>query len=83
MAVNQFASCIKSEWRECSKFSPPATVILLLFLIFEALLFSIFTLIMLGTQLNAIWNDETVREFFSFSYVNKIKNKFLLLSLGD
>lgn len=60
MAVNQFASCIKSEWRECSKFSPPATVIFLLFLIFEALLFSIFTLIMLGTQLNAIWNDETV-----------------------
>jgi len=59
LSVNQFAFCIKSEWRECSSFSPPATVILLLFLIFEALLFAIFTLIMLGTQLNAILNDET------------------------
>ena len=30
------------------------------FLGFEALLFAIFTSIMLGTQVNAIWNDETV-----------------------
>lgn len=28
-------------------------------LVFEGLLFSIFTMIMLGTQLTAIWNDET------------------------
>lgn len=60
LTVNQFAQCIKHEWKECSTFSPPATVILLLFLTFEALLFAIFTLIMLGTQMNAIWNDETV-----------------------
>lgn len=59
LCVNQFALCIKHEWKECSTFSPPATVVLLLFLIFEALLFCIFTMIMLGTQLNAIWNDET------------------------
>ncbi|KAJ6643185.1 Palmitoyltransferase ZDHHC3 [Pseudolycoriella hygida] len=59
LTVNQFAQCIKHEWKECSTFSPPATVILLLFLTFEALLFAIFTLIMLGTQMNAIWNDET------------------------
>ena len=51
--------CIKHEWKECSTFSPPATVVLLLFLIFEALLFAVFTIIMLGTQLTAIWNDET------------------------
>jgi len=37
------------------------TVILVLLLVFEALLFTIFTAIMLGTQLQAIWNDETVR----------------------
>lgn len=61
LAVNQFALCIKNEWKQCSFFSPPATVILLLFLTFEALLFAVFTLIMLGTQINAIWNDETVR----------------------
>jgi len=59
LCVNQFALCIKHEWKECSTFSPPATVVLLLFLIFEALLFCVFTMIMLGTQLNAIWNDET------------------------
>lgn len=60
LTVNQFAQCIKYEWKECSTFSPPVTVILLLFLTFEALLFAIFTLIMLGTQMTAIWNDETV-----------------------
>ncbi|XP_077301843.1 palmitoyltransferase ZDHHC3 [Arctopsyche grandis] len=59
LAVCQLASCVKLEWRECSAYSPPATVILLLFLIFEALLFAIFTAVMLGTQLQAIWNDET------------------------
>jgi hypothetical protein len=41
-------------------YSPPATVVLLVFLVFEALLFAIFTAVMLGTQLQAIWNDETV-----------------------
>jgi palmitoyltransferase ZDHHC3/7/25 len=60
LSVNQIAQCINNEWRECSNFSPPATVIFLLFLIFEALLFAVFTIIMLGTQMNAIWNDETV-----------------------
>lgn len=60
LVILQFISCVHSEWSECSgSFSPPATVILLLFLGFEALLFAIFTSIMLGTQLNAIWNDET------------------------
>jgi palmitoyltransferase ZDHHC3/7/25 len=57
--VNQIAQCISNEWRDCSNFSPPATVIFLLFLIFEALLFAVFTIIMLGTQMTAIWNDET------------------------
>uniref|UniRef100_A0A1L8DYE1 Palmitoyltransferase n=1 Tax=Nyssomyia neivai TaxID=330878 RepID=A0A1L8DYE1_9DIPT len=59
LTVNQFAHCIRTEWRNCSTYSPPATVIFLLFLTFEALLFAVFTMIMLGTQLNAIWNDET------------------------
>ena len=60
LVILQFISCVHSEWKECSSYSPPATVILLLFLGFEALLFAIFTTIMLGTQLQAIWNDETV-----------------------
>ena len=37
----------------------PWTIILLVCLVFEALLFSIFTVIMLGVQIQAIWNDET------------------------
>lgn len=61
LCIQQFATCVRQEWKECSTFSPPATVVLLLFLAFEALLFAIFTVVMLGTQLQAIWNDETVR----------------------
>lgn len=88
LTVNQFAQCIKHEWKECSTFSPPATVILLLFLTFEALLFAVFTLIMLGTQMNAIWNDETVCIFeyllkvayfnvnFSFSFTRRVLNSW-------
>lgn len=60
LSVYQFVTCIRHEWRDCSTYSPPATVVLLLFLIAEALLFAIFTAVMLGTQLHAIWNDETV-----------------------
>ena len=59
LAVNQFFTCVRHEWRSCSRFSPPATGIFLLFLSAEALLFAIFTAIMLGTQLQAIWTDET------------------------
>ncbi|KAJ8303223.1 hypothetical protein KUTeg_019619 [Tegillarca granosa] len=43
----------------CSGVSPPATTVLLIFLIFEGLLFGIFTAIMCGTQLQAICSDET------------------------
>lgn len=37
----------------------PLTVILLICLVFEGLLFAIFTCIMFGVQIQAIWNDET------------------------
>lgn len=60
LCIQQFTTCVRQEWKECSTFNPPATVVLLLFLAFEALLFAIFTAVMLGTQLQAIWNDETV-----------------------
>lgn len=59
LSINQFIICVRHEWKDCSTYSPPATVVLLLFLVFEALLFAIFTAVMLGTQLQAIWNDET------------------------
>ncbi|CAL8101201.1 unnamed protein product [Orchesella dallaii] len=59
LGINHFIICIQHDWKECSAFTPPATVVFLIFLIFEALLFAIFTAVMLGSQLQAIWNDET------------------------
>jgi hypothetical protein len=61
LCIHHFIYCVSDEWRGpgCNAFSPPATVIFLLFLLFEALLFSIFTMIMFGSQMSAIWNDET------------------------
>lgn len=60
LTVGSFAECVQSDWRQCSPYSPPTTIILLLLLAIEALLFAIFTIIMLGTQLSAILNDQTV-----------------------
>uniref|UniRef100_A0A2K6EFF7 Palmitoyltransferase n=1 Tax=Propithecus coquereli TaxID=379532 RepID=A0A2K6EFF7_PROCO len=45
--------------RQCSSFSPPTTVILLILLCFEGLLFLIFTSVMFGTQVHSICTDET------------------------
>ncbi|KAI6238290.1 Palmitoyltransferase [Aphelenchoides fujianensis] len=57
--VFQFIQCVDDEFRQCSTFGPPATTIILIFLLFEAILFSIFTAVMLGTQLSAICADQT------------------------
>lgn len=83
LCIQQFAICVRQEWKECSTFSPPATVVLLLFLAFEALLFAIFTVVMLGTQLQAIWNDETVciRYLKKFVYF-QIDYLFVILFVG-
>lgn len=62
-------TCVRQEWRDCTTFSPPATVLLLLFLTMEALLFAGFTAVMLITQLQAIWNDETVLFETSFNCI--------------
>ena len=48
------------SFAECSDFSPPVTVILLIFLCLEGLLFFTFTAVMFGTQIHSICNDETV-----------------------
>ncbi|XP_044111557.1 palmitoyltransferase ZDHHC7 isoform X1 [Neovison vison] len=55
----QFVSCVRGQWTECSDFSPPVTVILLVFLCLESLLFFTFTAVMFGTQIHSICNDET------------------------
>lgn len=59
MVVVHFIQCFDTQWHECSSFSPPATIILLITLTFEALLFFLFTLIMFCTQLHSMCYDET------------------------
>ncbi|NWR86518.1 palmitoyltransferase ZDHHC3 isoform X2 [Taeniopygia guttata] len=54
-----FLYCFEEDWTKCSSFSPPTTVILLILLCFEALLFLIFTSVMFGTQVHSICTDET------------------------
>ncbi|XP_049717968.1 palmitoyltransferase ZDHHC3 isoform X3 [Elephas maximus indicus] len=54
-----FLHCFEEDWTKCSSFSPPATVILLILLCFEGLLFLIFTSVMFGTQVHSICTDET------------------------
>ncbi len=54
----------------CTSWSPPATIIFLIFLAFEAISFSLFTAIMTGTQLYSIYTDTTVcrNKYFVFFY---------------
>ncbi|KAJ0000065.1 hypothetical protein NQD34_011907 [Periophthalmus magnuspinnatus] len=59
MVVFHFLYCFEDDWSKCSSFSPPATVILLILLCFEGLLFLIFTSVMFGTQVHSICTDET------------------------
>jgi len=55
----QFLHCINVDWKGCSYFGPAATTILLIFLMFEGVLFALFTMVMMGTQIHAIITDET------------------------
>ncbi|XP_060706282.1 palmitoyltransferase ZDHHC3 isoform X2 [Hemiscyllium ocellatum] len=59
MVCFHFLYCFEEEWTKCSSFSPPSTVILLILLCFEGLLFLIFTAVMFGTQVHSICSDET------------------------
>ncbi|XP_036395147.1 palmitoyltransferase ZDHHC3-A isoform X1 [Megalops cyprinoides] len=59
MVAFHFLYCFEEDWTKCSTFSPPATVILLILLCFEGLLFLIFTSVMFGTQVHSICTDET------------------------
>uniref|UniRef100_A0A803XTR2 Palmitoyltransferase n=1 Tax=Meleagris gallopavo TaxID=9103 RepID=A0A803XTR2_MELGA len=61
-----FLYCFEEDWTKCSSFSPPTTVILLILLCFEALLFLIFTSVMFGTQVHSICTDETETSFSVF-----------------
>ena len=77
--MNLFANMQIIYFSDCTSYSPAATTIFLIFLLFESLLFGIFTAIMFGTQLSAICSDETVSisPVFSqrFTYVGVLKQK--------
>ncbi|XP_029951618.1 palmitoyltransferase ZDHHC7-like [Salarias fasciatus] len=49
-----FISCVRLQWTECSDFSPPVTILLMIFLCMESLLFLTFTAVMFSTQLHSI-----------------------------
>lgn len=76
LCVSQFVWCLHSEWKQCSWYTPPATVVFLILLGFEALLFAIFTMVMFATQLQAICSDETVifYGFLKLLQMNENKN---------
>ncbi|GAU95382.1 hypothetical protein RvY_07008-2 [Ramazzottius varieornatus] len=59
LTIHQFVLCVDKEFAGCSAMNPPTSIILLIFLLFEGLLFFLFTTIMFCTQFCAIWNDET------------------------
>ncbi|KAM9496611.1 palmitoyltransferase ZDHHC3-like [Clarias gariepinus] len=59
VAVHFFFFCLEQDWGKCSRFSPPTTVILLVLLSLEGLLFFLFTSVMFGTQVHSICTDET------------------------
>lgn len=57
-------TCIQSDWTACATWSPPATIVFLIFLAFEAVSFSVFTAIMTSTQIYSIYTDTTGIESF-------------------
>ncbi|XP_076010522.1 palmitoyltransferase ZDHHC3-A-like [Genypterus blacodes] len=59
MVVFHFLYCFENSWSSCGSFSLPVTILLLILLCFEALLFLIFTCVMFGSQFRSICTDET------------------------
>ncbi|XP_061421822.1 palmitoyltransferase ZDHHC3 [Lethenteron reissneri] len=59
MVLIHLVYCSGENWENCSTFSPSSSVILLILLSLEGLLFFIFTTIMCGTQVYSICTDET------------------------
>lgn len=71
--VWQFVLCVEVEWQSCSSLGPPGTTLMLIFLLFESILFAIFTSVMFGTQISSICSDETTIESLKGSRDDKMK----------
>ena len=70
---------------DCDKFSPAATTIMLMFLVFESILFGLFTAIMSVTQMSAIVSDLNVSCYYSSVVTiiaTKSKSRFFFLNCG-
>lgn len=72
----QFMLCVESEWSRCSSVGPPATTLMLIFLLFEAILFVIFTSVMFGTQIAGICQDETTIESMRKDHEDRQNNNY-------
>jgi len=59
LAIYYLVTCSEGDWDQCTVYSPLTTIVLIVCVIFEGLLFGIFTLIMFCTQVNSIVQDET------------------------
>ena len=59
LVVLHFLKCFGNQWQNCTTFSPPTAIVFMITLTFEGLLFFLFTLIMFGTQMHSICNNET------------------------
>jgi len=59
LAIYYLVQCSEGDWKTCTFYSPATTIIFIVMLIFEGLLFGLFTMIMFCTQVNSVIQDET------------------------
>ena len=77
MVVIHFVKCVGTDWIGCHYFSAPATVVFMISITFEGLLFFIFTMIMFCTQITSICQNETGIEQLKNEKHWKNSNKWL------
>ena len=78
LVLVHFLKCSgEDNWSKCSFFSPPATIIFLIVLTFEGLLFFLFTMIMFCTQMHSICTNETGIEQLKNEKQWRSNNKWL------
>jgi len=63
LAGRQLFICTEKEWHDCTFMPMAASILLMIFLVFEGLLFGIFTLVMLCSQVTSVVKDETGIEY--------------------
>lgn len=59
LATRHLVLCPFADSKECSRGSPVLSLVLTVLLLFESVLFSVFTCIMFLTQISAVWTDTT------------------------